>query len=79
MPNNLKDDEVIVRTIEDMDRTLDMHPIPLAVDTYDKLRLASYNENEALKLTEVICSAYMKKKEIQIISEGIDRILDYLR
>ncbi|GEM_PF-6073112 len=78
MPNNLKDDEIIVRTIEDKDRTLDMHPIPLAVDTYDRLRLANYNENEALKLAEVICNAYMKKKEVQVISETMDRIVDYM-
>lgn len=28
----------------------------LATDTYDMLKGAGYNENEALKLTEVICS-----------------------
>ena len=76
MSINLKDDEVIARTIADMDRAVDMHPIPLAVDTYDRLRLANYNENEALKLTEIICSAYMKRKEMNMISEGICRIID---
>lgn len=30
--------------------------IYLATDTYDMLKNVGYNENEALKLTEIICS-----------------------
>lgn len=59
---NLEKDETLVNLQCNMDDQYNMPPIFLATDTYDRLR-KFYNQDEALKLTEIICNNFWKKKE----------------
>ena len=59
-----KKDESLINLQHDMDTIYDMSPILLATDTYDRLR-KYYDQDEALKLTEIICNNFWKKKETQ--------------
>ena len=50
-------DELICKYNSEMEKhSFRIPPIMLATDTYDMLRKVGYNENEALKLTEIICN-----------------------
>lgn len=57
-------DESLMNLQYNMDVQYDMSPIFLATDTYDGLK-KHYNQYEALKLTEIICNNFWKKKETQ--------------
>lgn len=59
-----KKDESLMNLQCNMDAQYDMSPIFLATDTYDELK-KHYNQDEALKLTEIICNNFWKKKETQ--------------
>ena len=50
-------DELICKYNSEMEKQgYIMPPVMMATDTYDMLRKVGYNENEALKLTEIICN-----------------------
>lgn len=59
---NLEDDKKIEELAERL-RFSDPGPLILAIDTYEGIK-KMYNENEALKLTEIICNNYYKEKSI---------------
>lgn len=60
-------DELICKYNNQLEMTSNIPPIMLATDTYDMLRNVQYNENEALKLTEIICNNYFEKEKIRNI------------
>ena len=50
-------DELICKYNSEMEKRGSINPpVMMATDTYDMLRKVGYNENEALKLTEIICN-----------------------
>ena len=70
MPYNLKDDEVIALAIKSMESQNDrINPIALVCDTYDALRKANYNQEESLRLTDIICKTYTKNMELNILEQ----------
>ena len=50
-------DELICKYNSEMEKQGSINPpVMMATDTYDMLRKVGYNENEALKLTEIKCN-----------------------
>ena len=68
-------DELICKYNSEMEmHSFRMPPIMLATDTYDMLRKVGYNENEALKLTEIICNNKLTIEKCDLI----DRLSDII-
>ena len=52
--------------------TRNISPILLVIDTYDMLKKIEYNENEALKLTDIICKSYYQFKKIEHLEDEME-------
>lgn len=67
-------DDIICKYNSELEKHNNVPPIMLATDTYDMLRNVGYNENEALKLTEIICSNKINQENNNILCDIEDAI-----
>ena len=69
-------DELIRKYNSEMEKqSFAIPPVMMATDTYDMLRKVGYNENEALKLTEIICNNKWSKEKCSSI-DYLSNIID---
>ena len=72
-------DELICKYNSEMEKRGSINPpVMMATDTYDMLRKVGYNENEALKLTEIICNNKLTIEKCDLIDRLSDIIGDRL-
>ncbi|MDO5837101.1 MAG: hypothetical protein Q4P17_11390 [Methanobacterium sp.] len=61
-------DEIIYKYNSEIEKKSTKIPVIMfATDTYDMLKDVGYNENEALKLTEIICNNKWSKEKCSSI------------